>query len=317
MTVLVTGGAGFLGSRLITALLGGGTAHPVPDRVLCVDRVASPLADPRVTSCVGSVTDPGFLATLADPALTTIWHMAAVLSGQSEAEPALAEEVNVGGMRALLDMCRALPRPPRFVFASTIAVFGGPLPDVVPDDFVLRPATTYGVTKAIAELLLLEATRRGIVDGVAVRVPTVAVRPGAPNSAMSSFVSGIVREPLAGVDSACPVPLDTRMWVASPATTTANLAAMGAVAGDAIGAVRTLNLPGLTVTPADLLDALERAAGPAVRARVALTHDEAVARMMRSWPGAFDVTRALRLGLVDDADADAIVAQFIAERASR
>jgi nucleoside-diphosphate-sugar epimerase len=172
------------------------------------------------------------------------------------------------------------------------------------------------VTKAIAELHVLEATRRGVVDGVAVRVPTVAVRPGAPNSAMSSFVSGIVREPLAGLPSACPVPLDTRLWVASPVTTTANLAAMGAMASEAIGEVRTLNLPGLTVTPADLLAALERAAGAEARARVALTPDAAVARMVRSWPGAFDVTRAFGIGLVADADADAIVAQFIAERAA-
>jgi nucleoside-diphosphate-sugar epimerase len=316
MTVLVTGGAGFLGTRLITALLGGATAHPVPDRVLCVDRIASPLADARVVSCVGSVTDAAFLATLADPDLTTVWHLAAVLSGQSEAEPDLAAEVNVGGTLALLAMCRTLPRPPRFVLASTVAVFGGPLPEVVPEDLALRPATSYGVTKAIAELHVLEATRRGVVDGVAVRVPTVAVRPGAPNSAMSSFVSGIVREPLAGLPSACPVPLDTRLWVASPVTTTANLAAMGAMASEAIGEVRTLNLPGLTVTPADLLAALERAAGAEARARVALTPDAAVDRMVRSWPGAFDVTRAFGIGLVADADADAIVAQFIAERAA-
>jgi nucleoside-diphosphate-sugar epimerase len=311
MTVLVTGGAGFLGARLIDTVLAGDAA---PTRVICVDQVASRSTDPRVVSRPGSITDAALLRDVVAMEPSTIWHLAAVLSGQSEAECELGLSVNVGGTQALLDACRALSRPPRFVFASTIAVFGGPLPRVVPEDCVLRPQSSYGTAKAMAELLVLEYTRRGIVDGVVCRVPTVSVRPGAPNSAVSSFVSGIVREPLNGVDSVCPVPLDTRLWVSSPDVTTRNLAHAARVEGVALGAVRTVNLPGITVTPAQMLDSLERAAGADVRARVHLDPDERISRMVSSWPGAFDTTRALGLGFSCDRDADAIVQQFVAER---
>lgn len=309
-TAVVTGGAGFLGTRLIDALL---RAPDGPARIVCVDRVSSPIEEARVASVVGDVADPTVARRAIGPGVATVWHLAAVLSGQSEAEPQEAWRVNVGATQHLLEACRGCARPPRFVFASTIAVFGGPLPQHVPDDFVLRPQSTYGTTKAIAELHVLEATRRGVVDGVVVRVPTVAIRPGAPNSAMSSFVSGIVREPLRGVDSVCPVPLDTRLWVSSPATTTRNLAHAGRLPSDVLADVRTVNLPGLTVTPADLLGSLEAAAGAAVRARVTLAPDPLVSRVVGSWPGAFVTDRARALGFVADDGADAIVRQFIDE----
>jgi nucleoside-diphosphate-sugar epimerase len=311
MTVLVTGGAGFLGTRLIQSLLSGADGPP-PTRIVCVDQLPSPLTDRRVFSHVGDLGDPSFTSAAVPADVTVVWHLAAVLSGQSELEPDLATRVNVGGTQALLDACRHARHPPRFVFASTVAVFGGPLPDVLPEDLALRPQTTYGTTKAIAELLVLEATRRGVVDGIACRVPTVSVRPGLPNSALSSFVSGIVREPLRGVESVCPVPLDTRLWVASPATTTANFVHAGRISVEALGPVRTVNLPGICVTPAQMLESLERAAGPSVRALVRLEPDSRIAAVVSGWPGAFDVSRALQLGFVNDRDADALVAQFIA-----
>lgn len=310
-TVLVTGGAGFLGARLIRAVLEASD----DTRVVCVDRAAAPVADARVRSLVGDVADPAVMREALRSDVTVVWHLAAVLSGQSEAEPHEAWRVNVGATQALLEACSGLTQPPRFVLASTIAVYGGPLPDEVPEDLALRPQSTYGMTKAVAELLLQEATRRGIVDGVAVRVPTVSVRPGLPNSAMSSFVSGIIREPLRGVDSVCPVPLDTRLWVSSPRTTTRNLFHAGRVASASLGDRRTINLPGITVTPAQLLASLERAAGASVRQRVTVQPDPLVTRVVGSWPGAFDVGRALALGFGDDDGADAIVDGFIAERA--
>ncbi len=313
MTVLVTGGAGFLGTRLIRSLLDT-TGAAAPARVICVDRAPSPLADARVESRVGSIADAAFVRDAVPHDVEVIWHLAAVLSGQSEAEPDLAVSVNVGGTQALLEACRGAAHPPRFVLASTVAVFGGPLPAEVPEDLALRPETTYGTTKAMAELLVLEASRRGVVDAVICRVPTVAVRPGLPNSALSSFVSGIVREPLAGMSSLCPVSLDTRLWVASPATTTANLLHAGRIGTDAVGRVRTVNLPGICVTPADMLASLERAAGPATRALVQEHLDDQVAAVVVGWPGAFEVSRALRLGFVNDRDADALVSQFVAER---
>jgi D-erythronate 2-dehydrogenase len=314
MTVLVTGGAGFLGTRLIQGLLDGHAGAPAPSRVICVDQAPCTLDDPRVTSRVGSVADSTFVRDVVTPDVRAIWHLAAVLSGQSESDYALGMAVNVEGTRALLDACRSIARPPRFVFSSTIAVFGGPLPPVVPDDFVLRPQSSYGTGKAIAELLLMEYTRRGIVDGVVCRVPTVAVRPGRPNSAMSSFVSGIIREPLAGLESVCPVPMDTRLWVSSPDATTTNLAHAGHLDASALGAVRAINLPGITVTPAALLDSLERAAGAEARARVTLVPDPAIARVVASWPGAFDVSRAMALGFRRDGDADVLVQQFMTTR---
>jgi nucleoside-diphosphate-sugar epimerase len=311
MTILVTGGAGFLGTRLIAHLLADQPGRAPVSRVLCVDRVPSPLDDPRVESVLGDIGEAAFGRGVVRPDVTAIWHLAAVLSGQSEAEPDLAMVVNVAGTQALLDGCRSLSRPPRFVFSSTVAVFGGPLPAIVPEDFALRPQSTYGASKAIAELLVLEACRRGVIDAVVCRVPTVSVRPGRPNSALSSFVSGIIREPLAGIESVCPVALDTPLWVSSPDTTTANLARAGRLDTAPLGEVRTVNLPGLTLTPGQMLDSLERAAGAATRALVRVEPDAHIGRMVRSWPGAFDVTRALALGFTTDRDADALVAQFI------
>lgn len=311
MTVLVTGGAGFLGTSLIRHILSPAHGGGPDTRVVCVDREPCPIDDPRVESRTGSVADPVFLRAALPRDVDVVWHLAAVLSGQSEAEPALAMAVNVGGTLALIDACDGLPCTPRFVLASTVAVFGGPLPAVVPEDFPLRPQSTYGVSKAIAELHVLEATRRGRIDGVACRVPTVAVRPGRPNSALSSFVSGIVREPVAGLASVCPVPLDTRLWVASPDTTTANLAHAARVDTAVVGAVRSIDLPGITVTPADLLAGLERLAGSDARALVRVEPDDAVAAVVNTWPGGIDVRRAIAMGFAVDRDADALVAQFL------
>ena len=308
---VVTGGAGFLGTRLIRALLAGADDRT---RVVCVDRVAAVIDDPRVVSVVGDVAEPGVAREAIHRETTAVWHLAAVLSGQSEAEPDLAWRVNVGATQHLLDACRACAQPPRFVFASTIAVFGGPLPREVPDDLALRPQSTYGTTKAIAELQVLEATRRGVVDGIVVRVPTVAIRPGVPNSAMSSFVSGIVREPIDGVASVCPVPLDTRLWVSSPNTTTANLRHAGLLDADQLGEVRTVNLPGITVTPAALLASLDATVGRAARELVTLAPDPLVSRVVGGWPGAFATDRAKALGFAGDTSAAALVTEFLGDR---
>ena len=315
MTVLVTGGAGFLGTRLIELLLTGSGNSPVPDRVISVDRTACPVADRRIDSRIGDLASPTFAREVVSPDVTTIWHLAAVLSGQSEAEFELGMSVNFSGTQALLEACRGLAHPPRFVFSSTVAVFGGRLPEVVSEDQALRPETSYGTAKAMAELLVLEYTRRGVIDGVVCRVPTVAVRPGTPNSAVSSFVSGIVREPVAGLESVCPVPTHTRIWVGSPDVTTANLAHAGRVDPAALGGLRAVNLPGVTVTPAELLTSLERHAGASARALVRLEEDPRITRMVTGWPGAFDVSRALALGFHVDADADAIVRQYIDRKA--
>lgn len=317
MRVLVTGAAGFLGTRVIKALLSNSGGGPPVSRIVAADFTAGPIADPRLDSRTGTIADPAFIRSLVDPDVDVVFHLAAVLSGQSEAEFDVGMQVNVDATRNLLEACRALARPPRFVFSSTVAVFGADLPDVVPEDSVLQPQSSYGTAKAITELLVREYSRRGFVDGIACRLATVTVRPGAPNSALSSFVSGIIREPLAGIGAVCPVPLDTTIWVSSPAVVTSNLVHAARVPTSALDGDVSVNLPGLTVTPAQMLASLERAGGAEVRARVRNEIDPRVARIFATWPGALDDSRARRLGFTSDRDVDEIVRQYMVENLIR
>jgi D-erythronate 2-dehydrogenase len=277
---------------------------------VAADTSACPIADPRVDSRTGTIVDPQFIAAIVEHEVDVVFHLAAVLSGQSEAEFDLGMRVNVDATRNLLDACRALRTTPRFVFASTLAIFGGALPDVVPEDSVLRPQSSYGTEKAIAELLVSDYSRRGFVDGIICRLATVTVRPGAPNSALSSFVSGIIREPLAGIDAVCPVPLDTRLWISSPGAVTTNLVHAARLPTASLDGRLALTLPGLSVTPAEMLASLERAGGPAARARVRCEIDPHVARVVSTWPGTLDDSRARRLGFIGDRDFDEIVRQY-------
>jgi nucleoside-diphosphate-sugar epimerase len=309
MTVLITGGAGFLGTRLIRALLADPAGRV--DRIVCADAVPSRVGDPRVESRMGSVADAAFVRGVVGPDVAVVCHLAAVLSGQSEAEFDLGMRINVDGTRGLLEACRALARPPRFVFSSTTAVFGGPLPPLVPEDMAVLPQSSYGAEKAIAEHLVAEYSRRGFVDGVACRVPTVCVRPGAPNSAMSSFVSGIIREPLAGLEAVCPVPLDLPIWIASPDVVTANLVHAVRLDTATLEGRRVVNLPGLSVTPAEMLDSLARLGGAEARSRVRCEPDPRIAAIVNTWPAAIDVRRALALGFVRDRDIDAVIRQYL------
>ena len=314
MKILITGAAGFLGSRLAAALLTGATGLPRISTLLAADTSACSIDDPRVDCRIGTITDEGFTASIVESGVEVVYHLAAVVSGQAEAEFDLGMRVNVDGTCALLEACRRLGTRPRFIFTSTLAVFGGTLPAIVPDDVAVAPQSSYGAEKAIAELLVNEYSRKGFVDGIACRLPTVAVRPGAPNAAASSFVSGIVREPLAGIDTVCPVPLETRLWISSPELVTGNLVHAARIQTSELKDRRTVNFPGLSVTPAEMLDSLERIAGTAVRGRVRCEIDERILRIVCSWPGAFDVSRALRLGFKADRDIDVIVRQFISER---
>jgi nucleoside-diphosphate-sugar epimerase len=311
--ILITGAAGFLGSRLASALLAGAPGLPKVSKLVAVDTAGCRIDDPRVDWKPGTITDDHFTSSIVETDVDAVYHLAAVVSGQAEAEFDLGMRVNVDATRALLEACRRLEKPPRFVFTSTLAVFGGSLPAIVPDDIAVAPQSSYGSEKAIAELLVNEYSRKRFVDGIVCRLPTVAVRPGTANAAASSFVSGIIRDALAGIDTVCPVPLDTRLWITSPEQVTANLVHAARVRTSDLEDRRTVNLPGLCVTPEDMLDSLERVAGAAVRARVRCELDRRIMHIVCTWPGAFDVSRALRLGFSADHHIDSIIRQFIGE----
>ncbi|MPZ19969.1 MAG: NAD-dependent epimerase/dehydratase family protein [Luteitalea sp.] len=314
MKILITGAAGFLGNRLVNALLSGSDSLSAVSTIVTADSTACPTEDPRVDCRTGTIIDPAFIHAIVERDVDVVYHLAAVVSGQAEAEFDLGMQVNVDGTRYLLEACRCLPHAPRFIFVSTAAVFGGRLPDVLPEDIALAPESSYGAEKAIAEILVNEYSRRGFIDGVICRLATIAVRPGKPNAAASSFVSGIVREPLAGIDSLCPVPLDTRLWVCSPEVVIQNLVHAARLPTSALEGRRALNLPGLCVTPLEMLDSLERLGGAEARARVRCELDQRLMRIVCSWPGAFDISRPLSLGFRVDSDIDSIVRQFIAEQ---
>jgi nucleoside-diphosphate-sugar epimerase len=314
MQILVTGAAGFLGRRLIEALLAGPAGLPLVSRIVAADVTRCPIDDRRLAHRQGTMAEVDFVHSIAEPDIDVVYHLAAVLSGQAEAEFDIGMQVNVDATRTLIEACRRFAHPPRVIFASTIAVFGGELPPTVSEDTVVRPHSSYGTEKAIGELLVSEYSRRSFIDGIACRVATVAIRPGQPNSALSSFVSGIVREPLAGVDTVCPVPLDTRLWISSPRTVTTNLVHAARVPAAALEGRRVLNLPGLSVTAGEMLESLERLGGADARARVRPEIEDRVARVVCTWPGALDASRAIRLGFIGDGGIDALVGQYIAEQ---
>jgi D-erythronate 2-dehydrogenase len=318
MNVLVTGGAGFLGRRLARALLARGTlagpdgAQERIERLLLLDLAAAEgLDDPRVEAVGGDLADEELLRRVLDPATRSIFHLAAVVSAQAEADFDLGMRVNLDATRRLLDACRRLPRPPRLVATSSVAVYGGELPAVVTDDTALRPQSSYGIQKALGELLVADYTRRGWVDGRVLRLPTVSVRPGKPNRAASSFASGIIREPLAGVEAVCPVPPETRLWLLSPRKAVEGLVLGHELPREALGLVRSVNLPGLSVTVAEMVSALERVAGPEAAARIRWERDPEVERIVTSWPGAWDTARARRLGFSSDPDFDSVVRAYV------
>lgn len=319
MKVLITGGAGFLGQRLARKLLERGALaiegrrQPIT-RIDLLDVVRSDaLGDARVHPLVGDIADAQVLRQAMDRETAVVFHLAAVVSGQAEADFDLGMRINLDASRALLDTCRALGHRPRVVFTSSVAVYGGPLPDTVRDDTALNPQSSYGTQKAIAELLLADCTRRGFVDGRVLRLPTISVRPGRPNAAASSFASGIIREPLAGATAHCPVKPDTRLWLLSPRRAVEALVAGCELDAAAVADRRPINLPGVSVSAGGMVQALREVAGDEVAHRVTWQPDDQVERIVGSWPGRWDTRRAEQLGLQGDGDFANIVRAYIAD----
>lgn len=318
MKICITGGAGFLGRRLALQLLkqgqltGATGAKEDIEEIVLFDIVrAEGFADSRVRVVAGDICDAELLAKSIDADVSSVFHLAAVVSGQAEADFDLGMRINLDATRLLLERCRALSRPPRVVFASSVAVYGGELPDPVLDSTALLPQSSYGMQKAVGELLMNDYSRKNFIDARVLRVPTISVRPGKPNKAASSFASGIIREPLAGSEAVCPVAPETRIWLSSPRSAIANLLHAHELPAQRFGASRVVNLPGLSLSAAEMVKALERVAGNAVAARVRWQADPAITRIVASWPGAWDATRALALGFQGDPDFDSIIRAYI------
>ena len=312
MRALITGGTGFIGARLASALL----ADDAAERLTLLDAApgADLAADPRVDVVAGDVTDPAVLAPLVSD-VDHVWHLAAVVSAAAEADFDLGRRVNVDGTSAVLEALRATGRRPRLVFASSFAVYGGDLPAVVDDEFHATPRTSYGTHKAIGELMVADHSRKGHLDGRSLRLPTVVVRSGTPNRAASTFASSIIRDPLAGRTAVCPVDPGTALYVLSPAGVVDALRRAMALPEDAFAGRRTLPLPGITVTVGEMVDALTRAAGRDAAARIRWQPDPAIERIVAGWPVAATAARARALGFTDDGSIDAIVRAHLAETA--
>jgi nucleoside-diphosphate-sugar epimerase len=321
MRIAVLGAAGMLGRKLVTRLAEAKMLAGRPIEGFLLHDIVPPTKpegefDTRILS--SDFSAPGAAEEIVASRPDVIFHLAAVVSGEAEADLEKGYRVNLDGTRALLEAVRAVGGGyrPRFVFTSSLAVFGAPLPDVIPDDFILRPLSSYGAQKAMGELLVADYSRRGIIDGLSIRLPTICVRPGRPNKAASSFYSGIIREPLNGEPAVLPVPLDMRHWFASPRAAIGFLVRAAEVDTGQL-AVRSLTMPGVSATVADEIEALRKVGGDAAVSLIRHEPDSAIHAIVSTWPKAFDAKRALDLGFTPDESFEEIVRIYCRDELGR
>ncbi len=319
MKIAITGGAGLLGSRLARHLAASGRLGERQIAALTLYDVvdsAKPADAPfPVTVITGDLPAPGETDRLVADRPDIIFHLAAIVSGEAEQDFDKGYRINLEGTHRLLESVRhgyeGINRKPRVVFASSIAVFGAPFPEAIPDDFHLTPLTSYGTQKAIGELLLADYTRKGLLDGVGIRLPTICIRPGRPNKAASGFFSNICREPLAGQEAVLPVSEDVMHWHASPRAAMGFLTRAATIDGALLGHRRSLTMPGLAVTVGEQIAALKRVAGDAVVKRIRREPDPFISKIVAGWPRKFDAARALALGFAADGSFEDIVRAHI------
>jgi nucleoside-diphosphate-sugar epimerase len=316
MHVLIIGAAGMVGRKLTDALVAEGVGGKRVERLSLVDVVEAPHPvgfTGKVESLAADLSAPGTAERLVADRPGLIFHLAAIVSGEAEADFDKGYRINLDGTRYLFDAIRAIGDGycPRLVFTSSIAVFGAPFPPAIPDEFFTTPLTSYGTQKAIGELLLSDYTRRGFFDGVAIRLPTVCVRPGKPNKAASGFFSNIIREPLNGEEAILPVSESVRHWFASPRAAVGFLKHAATLPGERIGPRRALSMPGLSCTVGDEIEALRRIAGERVAARIRRVPDPTIIRIVDGWATALDAKRAAELGFVAERSFDEIVRAHI------
>jgi len=326
VNILITGGCGFLGARLARTLLAqgklavaGGPARAI-ESITLADRADPPqdlAADPRVRFSEGDLNAQVASGALPAAGTDVVFHLAAAVSGECEADFDLGMHSNLDATRALLDACRKLGTKPTFVFASSLAVFGNlpgqPLPAVIEDFTLPTPQSSYGIQKFIGEQLVADYARKGFVRGRSVRLMTVSVRPGKPNGAASSFLSGMIREPLAGVTAAVPVPAETPVALSSPARTIEGVIRAAEATDAQWGPLTAVNLPALRTSVGEMAASLERVAGKGGTSLLDWTPDEAILRLVKTWPGNVASARANGLGLRADSDFDSIVRDYIRE----
>lgn len=314
MRILITGGTGFIGKQLAQRLLDAGQLsfdeQPAQaiERIVLFDAFAGEgvPTDPRLDVVTGDISDAATLAQVCE-GVDLVWHLAAVVSSAAEADFELGMQVNLYGLLNLLETLRRQGQHPRVVYASGFAVFGGALPEVVDDDTALTPQSSYGMQKAVGELLVADYARKGFIDGRVLRLPTIVVRPGKPNKAASTFFSSIIREPLVGEPAVCPVRPDTQVYISSPRRAVESMLLAMTLSPQRLGSERIIPLPGLTTTVADMVAALERVAGRGAVELIRWEADASIQRIVESWPSQVDAPRARALGFKADADFDSIV----------
>lgn len=323
MHILIIGAGGMIGRKLGAALgRSGALGGRKIERMTLVDVVEPPVPEGdvgAVEAFSADLSSPGVAEDLAARRPDVIFHLAAIVSGEAERDFEKGYRINLDATRALFEAIRMegtrKPYVPRLVFTSSIAVYGAPLPDPIPDDYILAPLTSYGTQKAIAELLLADYSRRGFLDGIGIRLPTIAIRPGAPNAAASGFFSGILREPLGGKRSVLPVEDGVKHWLASPRSAVAFLIHAASLSTSPLGARRTLNMPGVAATVADQIAALKRAAGPDAEALIDRQPDEAIRKIVSGWPKSFAPAQAVEMGFVAEDTVDELIAVYLEDDA--
>jgi len=316
MKVLIFGGSGFLGKRLAGELLEKGELDLGKINTLVLfDKVLSQdfPDDPRMECVKADFNDETAIRDVLQSPPDIIFHLAAIVSGEAEKNLELGMEVNLHATLQLLEICRELDQHPRLVFASSCAVFGGDVSKKIVDETAPKPRSSYGTQKAIAELLINDYSRRGFVDGRSLRLPTIAIRPGKPNSATSSFVSSIIREPLNGVKASCPVPPETEVWIQSPKSVISNFIHAANIEENALGDDRTITIPGLTTSVQDMVDCLRSIAGQAIIDLIEWEPDEFLQSIVLTWPPRFSTDRADKLGFIRDGSVHEIINAFIEE----
>jgi nucleoside-diphosphate-sugar epimerase len=316
MHILMTGAAGMIGRKLTARLVKDGSLNGQKiDKLTLVDVVAPERPAGfagAVETTTGDLAAPGAAGTALADRPEVIFHLAGVVSGEAETDFEKGYHVNLDGTRALLEAVRrAGGYKPKFVFTSSIAVFGAPFPDAIPDEFHLTPLTSYGTQKAVSELLLADYNRRGFLDGVGIRLPTIAVRPGKPNKAASGFFSGIIREPLAGEAAVLPVSESVMHWHASPRAAVGFLIHAVGLTREQLGDRINLTMPGVAVTVGEQIAALKRVAGDKVAARIRREPDPLIERIVAGWPRRFDARRAIALGFKAEGSFDEIIRAHI------